>query len=102
VRVIKPSRLRQFQDAYPKADAGLGRWLELIAQNHWTNIQQVRRVFPTADAVTVPSGRTVTVFNIGGNDFRLITAIHYNTPMVYVLRFLPHAEYDKQAWKESL
>jgi len=37
-----------------------------------------------------------------GNDYRLITAIHYNTGMVYVMLFLTHAEYDKQAWKERL
>ena len=87
MRVINPPHIRQYQDAYPKAEAGLGRWLELVEQNDWSNIQQLRRVFPAAAAVTVPSGRTVTVFNIGGNDFRLITAIHYNTLLVYVLRF---------------
>lgn len=40
--------------------------------------------------------------NIKGNRYRLIVAIHYNTQMVYVLRFLTHAEYDKGAWKEQL
>jgi mRNA interferase HigB len=58
--------------------------------------------FPHADQVTVASKRTVTVFNIGGNNYRLITAIHYNTKIVYILRFLTHAEYDKDAWKKAL
>jgi mRNA interferase HigB len=49
----------------------------------------------------VESGRTVTVFNIT-NDFRLITAIHYNRREVFTLRFLTHAEYDKGAWKNTL
>jgi mRNA interferase HigB len=102
MRVVKPSRIRGFQDAFPKAAAGLGRWLELVEQNNWGSIQQLRRVFPAADAVRVQSGRTVTVFNIGGNDYRLITAIHYNTRIVYTMLFLTHAEYDKAAWKERL
>ena len=71
MRVVKPSRIREYQDAYPKAAAGLGRWLELMEQNDWSSIQQLRRVFPAADAVTVQSGRTVTVFNLCGNDYRL-------------------------------
>jgi len=60
-----------------------------------------RRSFPHADQVTVQSGRTVTVFNIT-NDFRLISAIHYNRQEVFTLRFLTHAEYDKNSWKSAL
>lgn len=102
MRVIKPSRIPQFQDAHPKAAAALGRWLELIEEHEWDSIQQLRIVFPSADGVTVQSGRTVTVFNIAGNDYRLITAIHYNTRIVYTMLFLTHAEYDKEAWKGAL
>jgi mRNA interferase HigB len=62
----------------------------------------VRRTFPRADLVTVSSERTVVIFNIGGNKYRLITAIPSNTRKVFVLRFLTHAEYDSQGWKEDL
>ena len=104
MRVIKPSRIREFQDAYPKAATGLGRWLELVEEHAWRNIQQVRRVFPTADAVHVESGRTATVFNIAGNDFRLVggDSLQYLLQLVYVLLFMTHAEYDKDAWKAIL
>jgi mRNA interferase HigB len=102
MRVVKTSRIREFQDAHPKAAANLGRWLHLVQDNAWKNIQHLRRVFPGADAVRVASGRIVTIFNIAGNDFRLVTAIHYNRGLVYVLLFLTHAEYDKDSWKESL
>lgn len=47
-------------------------------------------------------GNIVTVFNIGGNKYRLIVAIHYNRGLIYVLRFFTHAEYSKNAWKEVL
>ncbi|MDB5301870.1 MAG: hypothetical protein JWO87_3533 [Phycisphaerales bacterium] len=50
----------------------------------------------------VGSGKTVTVFNIRRNDFRLLTAIHYNRAKVYILDFLTHAEYSKDAWKKRL
>jgi mRNA interferase HigB len=102
MRVIKLARIREYQDAYPRAEAGLGRWMELVEQNDWANIQQLRRVFPSADAVTVQSGRTVTVYNICGNAYRLITAVHYNTRIVYTMLFLTHAEYDRETWKARL
>jgi mRNA interferase HigB len=49
----------------------------------------------------VRSGNTVTVFNIGGNKWRLIAAIHYNTKIVYILSVMTHEEYDVDKWKEK-
>ncbi len=59
------------------------------------------------DFVKVASGRTVAVFDIRGNHYRLIAAIHYlvRSPAkgrVYVLRLLAHAEYDLGRWKKEL
>jgi mRNA interferase HigB len=41
----------------------------------------------------------LTIFNIGGNKYRLITSIHYNRQKVYVRHVLTHAEYDEGKWK---
>jgi mRNA interferase HigB len=84
---------------YPRAQPGLDGWLSVASDADWSSIIEVRTVFPQADAATVDSGRTVTVFNIGGNNYRLIVAIHYNTQKVFVREFLTHAEYDRGAWK---
>ena len=54
----------------------------------------VRRAFPHADQVD-----RRTVFNIGGNNYRLIARISYLTQQVFVLAILTHAEYDKEKWK---
>jgi mRNA interferase HigB len=40
-------------------------------------------------------------FNIGGNKYRLITAIHYNRKRVYVRHVLTHKEYDRGQWKND-
>ena len=61
-----------------------------------------RKTFPHADQVKVKSGKTVTIFNVCGNEFRLITAIHYDHQKVFVLDFLTHAEYSKNTWKNLL
>ena len=51
----------------------------------------MRATFPHADAVTVASGRSVVVFNIAGNKYRLITAIHYNRQLAFTLMVLTHS-----------
>jgi len=60
----------------------------------WKNLMDVRRVFPTADAV----GR-FTVFNIKGNAYRLITEVNYQTGRIFLRHVLSHAEYSKGGWR---
>jgi mRNA interferase HigB len=73
-----------------------------LPNDGWRNLVETRRTFPHADEVVVGSGRPVTVFNIAGNNYRLITAIHYDRQRVFVLGFLTLAEYDRDAWKQRL
>jgi mRNA interferase HigB len=70
-------------------------WLKIARGADWKNLSQVRQAYRSADGVTVNSGRVVTVFNIGGNKYRLIVAINYQWAMVYILRFPTHTEYNK-------
>ncbi|MBI2807882.1 MAG: type II toxin-antitoxin system HigB family toxin [Planctomycetes bacterium] len=102
MRVITRKRLREFAERYPDAAEPLGKWESVVREAGWTSLQDVRRVFPHADAAIVASENTVTVFNIGGNKYRLITAIHYNTQRIFVLRLLTHAAYSKDLWKDTL
>jgi mRNA interferase HigB len=102
VRIIKPSRLREWAGRYPAAASSLERWLEIAEAARWRSLAEVRRVFRGADEVKVASGRTAVVFNIAGNRLRLITAIHYNLQKVFVMMLLSHAEYDKDRWKDVL
>ena len=102
MRLIKPSRLLEFARRHADAHARLQAWRRVAKRARWNNLVDVRRDFPGADGVTVASGRVATVFNIGGGRYRLITAIHYNTKVVYVLAFLTHADYDKDDWKNQL
>jgi mRNA interferase HigB len=99
LRIIKPSTVRRYAAKYPTAKPGLSAWLLVTMKAEWQSIREVRQVFPHADALTVASGNVVTVFNMAGNHFRLIVAIHYNTQRVYIRDFMTHAEYSKDAWK---
>ncbi len=52
----------------------------------------------------VASGRTVVVFNIGGNKYRLIVDVLYEVQVAYVCKVMTHAEYDydRDRWKLEL
>jgi mRNA interferase HigB len=100
--VIKPATIRAFERRHSRAAAGLEYWLEAAQAASWTRLHDVRLAFRSADEVRVASGRTVVVFNINGNRFRLIAAIHYNRGKVFILRFLTHADYSKDRWKDEL
>ncbi len=102
MRIVKVTRIREYARRHDRAGNSLERWLELTKLAEWTSLADVRCTFRHADPVTVRSGRTVVVFNIKGNDFRLVTAIHYNRAKVFVLRFLTHAQYTKDVWKDGL
>jgi len=102
MRVISRKILQDFTHRRPDAREPLDAWYRAARRARWQNIRDVRRLYPHADAVAVESGNTVTVFNIGGNKFRLVAAIHYNRQLLFVLRIMTHKEYDADRWKETL
>ncbi len=102
MRLIKPSTLRQWAERFPDAAGALAAWQRLVEGNPFPHFAALRRVFPYADQVATGSRRTVTVFNVRGNRYRLIAALHYNRRMCFALRFLTHAEYSKGHWETEL
>jgi mRNA interferase HigB len=100
MRVIKPATLKVFWARHRAARKPLEEWLVKAQSAQWRSIDDLRKTYPHADAAKVASGATITIFNIKGNAYRLITAIHYNTGIVYIRDFLTHAEYSKDKWKD--
>jgi mRNA interferase HigB len=102
VDVIKPARIQEFCEQYPGAESRLMAWLRIAKTAKWKNFVELRADFPHADQVRVKSGRSVMVFNISGNRYRLICAVHFNTQRVFVMKFLTHAQYSRDTWKDDL
>lgn len=101
MRIITEKRLREYAERHPTIATTLAHWTVLILSGKFANLVELRRVLPSADQVTVKSGRTVTVFNIT-NHYRLITAVHYNHQLVFIILLLTHNEYDRDHWKKNL
>jgi mRNA interferase HigB len=102
VRVISRKAVNEWGKRFPDAAESLKAWLRNTRNANWKTIADVRQNYPHADPVEVQSGKIVTVFNIRGNRYRLISAIHYNRQVTYTLCFMTHAEYTKGRWKENL
>ena len=102
MRIIKEAFLVAAGREYSLAARHLDVWRKTVKAATWRNLVDVRRSYPDTDAVKVRSGRQVLVFNLRRNDYRLIVAVHFNRQIVYTLRFMTHAEYSKDRWKETL
>jgi mRNA interferase HigB len=102
LRIIKEQFLKEAAPLNSKAGKWLEAWRLSVKAAGWANLSEVRETYPSADSVKVESGRSVTVFNVCGNDYRLLTSIHYDKQRIYTLQLLTHAEYDKNKWKKEL
>ena len=88
--------LRKHTDARP----WIAAWVATVEDSTWTSLQDVREDYPSTDGVKLMSRIVVTIFNVKGNEYRLLVSINYSGQVVQVLELLTHAEYDKGKWKK--
>jgi mRNA interferase HigB len=87
---------REFAQGNPKpADEPLRRWANIVKESFWANPGELKAGFGAADFVG-----DLTVFNIGGNKYRLIAFVDYRRQIVYIKHILTHRQYDKGDWKQ--
>jgi mRNA interferase HigB len=96
MRVFSYKKIREFSQLYPGAKEPLDKWYKAAERAAWKNLADVRKELPHADAV-----RDCTVFNIGGNKYRLIVKIEYVKQMIFIKFILTYKEYDKEQWKNA-
>ncbi|PZS04619.1 MAG: type II toxin-antitoxin system HigB family toxin [Chloroflexi bacterium] len=89
MHVISKSAWRTFVRLHPDSEKSLDTWHRMARAHSWQNLLQVRETFRHADVV----GR-YTIFNVGGNKYRLIVEINYKRQVIYIRDILTHQEYD--------
>ena len=92
--VISRRRLQEFWERHPQAEVPLRAWFQVASRAEWQHLMDVHCDYPHADAV----GRW-TVFNIGGNDFRLVVEVVHATHEVFIRFVGTHQEHDRGQWK---
>jgi len=89
MRVIAVSKLREFWERHADAEQSLRAWVAAVTAANWSKPTDITTQFTTA---TILKSRRA-VFNIKGNDYRLVAAVAYRFGAVYVKFIGTHSEY---------
>jgi mRNA interferase HigB len=104
--VLNTIALDRFVRKHRDARRAMEDWLSIVVRAAWQNLDDVRKVYRSADGVPVKvrGGAIVivTVFNIKGNEYRLLTVINYASAVCRVIEVLTHAEYSTNRWKDRI
>lgn len=92
MRVISNKALQNFAESHPQALIPLQEWRGKIQGASIKSYAELKNIFNSVDKVG-----HYFIFNIAGNHYRLIAAIHFNTQMLYIRSIMTHKEYNQ--WK---
>jgi mRNA interferase HigB len=100
VRIIARPRIEGFWRSRKSdraiAERDLLAWYRAARKADWDNWGSLKQTFGSADQV----GNCV-VFDVGNNRYRLIGRVNYRRGVIYVLKVMDHAEYDRKAWVDA-
>jgi mRNA interferase HigB len=89
--VISYGTLREFMEEYPDSEDALNNWYRATLAADWSNFHEMKTIFNSVDAV----GNDRFVFNIRGNNYRLVAMIFFDIRTVFIRFIGLHKEYDK-------
>ena len=91
MRIIALGTLRDFWVKHPDALEPLAAWHAIASRVRWTSPADIKAAYRNASFI---AGNRV-VFNIKGNDYRLVVAMHYNRQIAYIRFVGTHRLYDQ-------
>jgi mRNA interferase HigB len=97
MRIIARRTLRDFVDSLagkkdqPAVKAALDAWFAEVGKAAWTNTADVKRLYATASIVSAER----IVFNIKGNDYRLVVSVDFEKSIVWIKWIGTHKAYDR-------
>ena len=94
MHIISRKAILDFAKARPDSQEPLDRWYRKAKLSLWSDFADLKQDFPTADTY-----RTLTIFDIKGNAYRLIAEVNYPRGKVFIREILTHQEYDRGSWK---
>lgn len=90
MRVISNKALQDFAAIHPEADGALQAWRKLLEASAIANFAALRQLVNSVD-----KAGDFHVFDVGGNKYRIVAAIHFNRGLLYVRHVFTHAQYDR-------
>lgn len=89
--IISYRTIREYTDSRKDVEDQLNNWYTISEKSDWANFNEIKQIFNSVDAV----GNDLYVFNIKGNDYRLIVRIIFRVRTIYIKFIGTHKEYDK-------
>ena len=90
MRIIARSRIIEYYTLHPDTQTALEDWFQKVRQAEWNCFADIKQMFNSVDSV----GNQRYVFNIRGNNYRLIVIVKFTIKTVLVRFIGIHAEYD--------
>lgn len=88
MRIIAKKTLTDYSEKHPETKTALSEWYTKAMDAEWRNFADIKKMFNSVDSV----GNQRYIFNIKGNDFRLIVVVQFNHGRVYIRFIGTHAE----------
>ncbi len=91
MRIFTEQRLKEYSEEHPEIRTALQEWSAIVKRSQWSCFADVKKTFNSADNI----GNQHYVFNLKGNNFRLVVVIKFTIHFVYIRFIGTHAEYDR-------
>lgn len=91
MRIFTERPLKQYADSHPEARTAIQDWIRKVKEARWRTLADIKQTFNSVDYL----GNQRYVFNIKGNDYRLIVVIQFRPQFVYIRFIGTHSEYDR-------
>jgi mRNA interferase HigB len=101
--VISRKKLKDFYSADPgrrRHAAAFENWFKIARKARWQSFADAKSTFGQTDVATGDSGRTATIFDVGGNKYRILAHVDYTRQTILIQAVMDHREYDRKSWKK--
>ena len=89
MHLISNKALRDFSARHPESNSPLQAWRRIIERSSPRSFADLKQLWNSTD-----KAGNFYVFNVGGNKYRVIAAVHFDRQMLYVRHVFTHPEYD--------
>ncbi|MBL7965601.1 MAG: type II toxin-antitoxin system HigB family toxin [Prolixibacteraceae bacterium] len=91
MRIVTFRRIQEYSEQHPQSRTALEDWYHKTTKAEWNDLNDMRRTFNSVDYI----GNSRFVFNIKGNDFRLVAIVIFASKKVYIRFIGTHSEYNQ-------
>lgn len=91
MRIFTEQAMKEFAERNPSSKTALQVWCKVVRKSEWRSLSDIKDTFNSVDYV----GNQRFVFNIKGDEYRLVVVVKFSIGFVYIRFIGTHNDYDK-------